>query len=342
MKRFAYLIPGLCAVFSLGACDDLGECDDPALGRTPVKVGTQVMYAGQAIIWKSCASGICHSEIATNRYGVPAGLDFDIAPVSASTVVDTDAGALGSVAQADLERLREHQRKVFDKRDSIWEQVKRDLMPPDGVGEPFRNTTNGTLITVSGGTCTDGLALGPITSNETREQLRKWLACGSPIVEANVPNLEVPAGGTVGDQFPACAPPGDPTFDNLYDLVLAPGCVTGCHEPGGSRAQFDLSTKDIAYASMVGPNAASTECDENPVMVTPNDPSKSYFYAMVGGEGGVKCSPFFMPLGSVAGLPAAELDLVKRWIEDGAPAPGVGSGGDAGTGDDASVGDAGL
>jgi len=144
MTRLAYLIPGIWAALALGACDDLGECKDPALGRVPVLVGTDVMYAGQAIMVKSCASGVCHAQNATNRYGAPAGLNFDITPVSASGTMDTDAGAVGEVAQADLARLRENQRKVFDKRSSIWKQVARDLMPPDGVGEPFRTTTNGT------------------------------------------------------------------------------------------------------------------------------------------------------------------------------------------------------
>ena len=111
---------------------------DPAQGRTPVLVGTEVMYAGQAIMVKSCAAA-CHSEGTTraNRFGAPAGLDFDIAPATCSTDAD---GGTGGVGEEQLQRLRKHQRKVFDERHAIWEQVERDLMPPDGMGEPYRTT----------------------------------------------------------------------------------------------------------------------------------------------------------------------------------------------------------
>jgi hypothetical protein len=51
-----------------------------------------------------------------------------------------------------------------------------------------------------------------------------------------------------------------------------------------------------------------------------------------------------MPQGT-AGLMGAQLDLVKRWIEAGAPGPGEGVGGDAGVvgaGDAGSASDAGV
>ncbi|MFT3927243.1 MAG: hypothetical protein QM778_32160 [Myxococcales bacterium] len=347
MTRITYLISGVCAA-SLGlGCNDLGDCTDAAKGRYPVLVGTQVMYAGQAIIATSCAAGSCHTELSSraNRYGAPAGLDFDIKPVVASGMTTTvDGREIAEISDEDLARLKKHQRKVFDSRHDIWEQVERGLMPPEGVGKPWREASAGQLIDVSGGGCTATGALAPITDKQTREILRGWLACGSPIVEANVTGLAQPVGGTVGDQFPACAPPGDPTFDNLYATVISPTCVNGCHEPGGSREQFDLSTPEIAFASLMGadgtggvPSGCSTNKDP---MVTPNKPEDSYFYAQVGGTGGSICSPV-MPFGSVDGLEPASLDLVKRWIEAGAPAPGVAVG-DAGVGDDAGAGDGGL
>jgi hypothetical protein len=171
--------------------------------------------------------------------------------------------------------------------------------------------------------------------------LRSWLACGAPIVEANVEGLAKPVGGTVGDQFPACGDgiDAEPTFDNFYEIVIVEsGCIGNCHEPGdhAGAEDFDLSSPAVAYASLMGADGmggAATDCDDNPnPMVTANDPEKSYFYTKVGGEAGPLCrSP--MPFGSEFGLPSAELDFVRRWIEAGAPGPGA-SVGDGGTSND--------
>lgn len=332
MTRSTYLISGVWAVALWGGCNDLGECTDPAQGRVPVRVGTEVMYAGQAIIVQSCAAGSCHTERTTreNRRGAPAGLDFDISPMAAEPDAD---GGIAQISAEDLQSLRKHQRKVFDERHSIWEQVEKDLMPPDGLGQPYRETSLGTLINVSSGGCPEKGQLAPITDQQTRELLRNWLACGSPIVETNVKDLDKPVGGIIGDQFPACPPPRDPTFDNVYNVIISVSCVAGCHEPsgGGGAEDFDLSSPDVAYASMMGANGMGmvpSGCANNEnFMIVPRQPGESYFYAKVGGEGGRVCKSF-MPLGS-EGLPAAELDLVRRWIEAGAPAPGVAAG-DAG------------
>src|SRR5688500_7897877 len=77
------LLAGLSALTA--GCNDLGTCDDPARGRRTVKTGSgpdQVMYAGQAIMQRSCATG-CHSSKTSGggRQGAPAGLNFDLAPI---------------------------------------------------------------------------------------------------------------------------------------------------------------------------------------------------------------------------------------------------------------------
>ncbi len=329
MTRSTYLISGVWALALAGGCNDLGECNDPAQGRVPVLVGTEVMYAGQAIIVKSCAAGSCHTAMTTpdNRCGVPRGLDFDISPAIAKPDAD---GGVARISAEDMAQLRKHQRKVFDERHLIWEQVEKDLMPPDGLGESYRRASAGSLIDVSSGDCLATGKLAPITDKQTRELLRNWLACGSPIVEANVESLTKPVGGTVGDQFPACGPIEDPTFENLYEVVLNTTCVAGCHEPDGSGGaeDFDLSSPSVAYANLMGKDGkgmAPTDCptNDNP-MITPNKPEESYFFAKVGGggdEAGKSICGFLMPLG-FDGLPPASLDLVQRWIEAGAPGPG--------------------
>ena len=329
MTRSTYLFSGVCAAALWSGCNDLGDCTDPAQGRVPVKLQTQVMYAGQAIMQGACSAGSCHTESTSRelRYGAPAGLDFDLLPAEATPDAD------GGIAQVDpeaLHRLRKHQRKVFDERHSIWEQVERGLMPPGGKGQPFRDKALGDFIDVSGGGCPEVAKLAPITDKQTQETLRNWLACGAPIIEANVPNLMKPVGGTVGDQFPACESLA-PTFDNLYSSVLS-GCVTGCHEPGDNAGAevFDLSTPQIAYASLMGSGTGMvpSNCSRNDnFMVTPGKPDESYIVAKVGG-GGTLCKNL-MPLGS-DGLDAAGLSLLKGWIEAGAPGPGAGAGNGSG------------
>ncbi len=347
--RFMYLISGVWAASWLVGCDSLGDCTDPAEGRTPVLVGNQVMYAGQAIINRSCASGSCHSEGSSRnlRRGAPAGLDFDLIPAEATPTAD---GSPAELKESDLSRLRKHQRKVFDQRHAIWEQIERGLMPPDGLGESFRTASAGALLEITqigSPGCPVTTELEPITEKSTRDLLRSWLACGAPIVEANVAGLSKPIGGTAGDQFPACVGDLEPTFDNVYKTVFtggAIGCVSGCHEPGGGGGaeDFDLSTPAIAYASLMGANGmgkAPTDCDESDAfMVVPGQPTESYFYAKVGGEGEKICGEL-MPFGSESGLFPQDLDLVRRWIEAGAPGPGVAVGtSDAG----ASANDAGA
>jgi hypothetical protein len=329
-------------------------------------VGTDVMYAGQAIMVKSCANGNCHSELASRetRYGAPAGLDFDIQPaLGTGMIMPTPDGrdVYGTNAE-DLARLRRHQRVVFDKRHLIWEQVERGLMPPGGKGEPFKQVSAGTILETdemhriqvdsTGGCTLTNTQLGPITSSETKEELKKWLACGSPVIEVNVNGLTSQLGGLVGDQTSSCSMPLAPTFDNVFSEVIMPSCVTNCHAPGGGREQFDLSTIDVAYDSIMGSDGAGgvpSNCTVNDSpMVTPSDPDMSYFYAKVGG-GGEFCDRV-MPYTTLLGLAPTPLDLVRRWIEAGAPAPGVAVDesdasvptGDAGGGEDGGAGDGGL
>jgi len=336
MTRNTFLFSAVCALGLLGGCDDLGDCTDPAQGRVPVLVGTDVMYAGQAIMVQSCAAnGVCHNANASRaqRYGAPAGLDFDVKPVTLSGAGDAGVGELG---EDDLGRLRKHQRKVFDTRHDIWQQVDRGLMPPDGAGAQWRNAKPGSLIDVSGGGCPVTKEIAPITDSETKKLLRDWLACGSPIVEANVPDLQKPVGGTVGDQFPACGAPEDATFDTLFSAVLEPNCVA-CHAPDGLPVakDFDLSTPEAAYANLMGKDGKGrvpSGCESNSnFMVTPGVPEKSYIYAVVGGKGAGTVCADLMPLGTL-GLDPVPLDVLKRWIESGAPGPGQAAG-DAGAAD---------
>lgn len=318
-------------------CDDLGKCDDPNEGRTLALTDSgRVMYAGQAVLIAACSTG-CHSSTSTGdaRVGAPAGLDFDIVPLDAE---DEDA----------LSGLQKRQRRVFDNREGIWDQVVDGLMPPDDVGAGFRTISPGTFLKYkSDGSCPGrgdpGVeAVAPIKDKAGREVLRQWLACGAPIVELNSKEITKPEPGTVGDQYPACAAgetPLDPTFDNVYEIFTARSCsIAGCHGGSAPAAALDLSSLDVAFDELLtaGGSGVPQVCDlSGDPLVTPGDPGASFLYAKL--EAGIDVSKRDSLCGSTGymppGLPVTEeqLDLVKRWIEAGAPAPGEAAGGaDAG------------
>jgi len=142
----------------IGCRPDLGECDMPtarlvvysALDGSP-------SYAGQALLQGSCGDGsFCHAERASDRFGAPADLDFDLG------LARDDAG---------LERLRRGQRHVYENRYGIMAAIEDGSMPPGDAGE--RVASLGTPY----------LDLPPLSSSSGRSIVRNWLACGVPVVE---------------------------------------------------------------------------------------------------------------------------------------------------------------
>jgi len=224
--RAGFGILVLTALASTGCQEDLGKCDEAAARKPVIRADDQVMYAGQSIVVQTCATG-CHmsTAIGAARVGAPAGLDFDIGPVASTTVAQVpvtlpDGGTVSTARAvsdtAALSGLRARQRMVYDQSSEIWEQVQDDAMPPKGVGDGFRLIADlGKFFSLGGGSaCSRGKTLGAITTSETREQLRNWLACGAPVVETQNAGLALAADakdatrvqvypGTVGDQFPS-------------------------------------------------------------------------------------------------------------------------------------------
>lgn len=335
MVRKVFLVPTLSLSLLAGCSDEkLGDCTDPNQGRRPVDVNGKVMFAGQAIMVQSCASGLCHSAAATGalRVGAPAGLDFDVEPVAATGMSTIDGQTVATVDPVELERLRAHQRKVFEHRDAIWKQVARGLMPPENYARPG---SPGKLFTREGSSCVFAeQELGSLSDPSTREELRNWLACGTPVVETTSTELTAIVGGTVGDQYPSCAgdEPTPATFENVADLFTRSCGI--CHFKGGTNEDILLNTPELIYTSLLGENrqGVPSNCDANPnPYVTPGDPSKSYILAVVlDPSAGESCTEP-MPWGSPTGLDADSRDLLRRWIEAGAPGPGESVGeGDAG------------
>jgi hypothetical protein len=308
------------------------------------------MYAGQAILLASCASG-CHSSTVTGkaRAGAPQGLDFDLAPASSGFAVrGTDGNVVAvQLRSADVAGLRRRQREIFEQRELIWDQVDNGLMPP---ADNFKNnvTNIARFMFGAGGSCPSGAKLAGF--GEAKQELRKWLACSTPIIETNSAELpHVPVSptsdagawdeaaggiaysGAVGFQFPACAITGgddggmSPTFEQVYaNVLMNPVCI-GCHSGISPMGGFDLSTQAGAYTKLLGANGQGgmTSCSaaENPrPFVKPNDPAGSYLIAKLGGAGsGTACGTYGVMPPDTQGVSGAELELVRQWILAGAP-----------------------
>ncbi len=106
--------------------------------------------------------------------------------------------------------------------------------------------------------------------------------------------------------------PTPPTFTEIYDELLSVRCADAiCH--GGGAGAMNFSTRDAAYASLVGVTAQGTSCGTSGrVRVVPSDPDASLMYQ--------KLLPT-VPCGSR--MPATPLDdddieRIADWIEAGA------------------------
>lgn len=314
----------------VGCGDEVGECEDPNRGQDTVLLNGRIQYGGQAIMNQACAQG-CHSSSAqgASRQGAPAGLDFDLQPVDpdgeeAEGLAVSDAGTIVKLRPDVASGLRERQRRVFEDRDRIWQQVKDGLMPPDGQFARFRKAVSNIFDSNDQNPCAMGKAFESISEKSSQDVLRKWLSCGAPIVESTSPEvMSYGAAGAAGYQYPACGvTPGDGgtgsdgggggteiTIESVH-MRLFSQC-TDCHSPDGQQ-EPDLSTPDKAYAVLV--EDSEMQCDGKPY-VTKGDPTQSYFYEILK-ETRPGCGTPRMPPGGA--LTAAELKLVSDWIAGGA------------------------
>jgi hypothetical protein len=129
-------------------------------------------------------------------------------------------------------------------------------------------------------------------------------ACGSQASEPLAVNGRTPAAD-------GAAPPAKVTFTEVYDQVLNGSCLS-CHT--GIIGQFDgldMSTKATAYANTV--NKSSSRCAPE-TLVVPGHAESSLLYLKVTSP---PCGSL-MPQNAPA-LPQSSLDLIKTWIDEGAP-----------------------
>ncbi|MDB4974130.1 MAG: hypothetical protein JWN48_2471 [Myxococcaceae bacterium] len=341
--------------FSALACtEDVGPCDDPLQGKDTVLIGSQLQYGGQAIMNTSCAN-ICHSSAARGkaRNGAPEGLDFDVRPLDESSALSVQTNKDGNkvleLPPADVSGLRERQRKIFEKRNSIWQQVKDGMMPPDGKFD-FTRLLDSIHDSNEKAPCSGAKrAFQDIESKPSQDVLRNWLSCNVPIIEvtgaavssvvavgdadAGTDGIIAGLAGQAGYQYHSCSstpsngdgglgggdsgtPPAPSvvTIEQLNDPIFVGAACSACH-PGLNPAgvKLDLSSVDKAYTTLVMDKAV--KCNGKPY-ITPGDVSKSWFYDVVSlDDPGCKTErmPQLMPK-----LSAAKLKLISDWIAAGA------------------------
>jgi hypothetical protein len=110
-----------------------------------------------------------------------------------------------------------------------------------------------------------------------------------------------------------------PTFANV-ERIFDTTCASLCHIPG--FIAVDLS-HGHAWANLVGRLAPDPPNRCGGPLVTPGDVSRSYLYVKLTRGLGMQCNPQggLMPVGDPFStpLPDCQIDLVRRWIEAGAP-----------------------
>ena len=307
---------------ALGGCSpSLGPCDEDAANRFVVDGEGTVMYAGQALINSSCAYGSCHTSgvEGSSREGVPFGLDFDL-PVG-------EVDALGEPDPDFLGRLTEGSARVSNRASSIWAEVHAGTMPPSGRSDLDAAVQRYVLVDYDLGRCDFGDSLPSLRSSEGRQILKSWLACGAPVVEARDPLLADFDDGAVGLRTPVCD--AEPTtnvdpFTLMYEGVNA-NCTFGCHSPGGTSEDIDLSTAALAYEVFTTRAPTTDDCSVSisNVMVDTANPSQSYLLHKL------EDSTIPRDQRPICGDPMPSLlphqprltARVRAWIETGAPPP---------------------
>lgn len=125
---------------------------------------------------------------------------------------------------------------------------------------------------------------------------------------------------------PSCAPPKT-KFSEVYAVLTASTCLT-CHIPGGAgvlQGKLNMASADSAYANLVGTLVADQTLAPGWVRVKAGSTDSSMFVIKV--EAGLKGVNPKLPNGTTyyssmpltgAPLSKAKIDLIKKWILDGA------------------------
>jgi hypothetical protein len=285
---------------------DLGTCDLKAATTVVFLDGTPYVE-GQALMYQSCAGSTCHASgaVGGGRVGAPHGLNFDVQPLTKSA---TDA---------DLSVLRSGINEVRNEADELWAVIDSGKMPPGKAGD------RPDLAWYSDAAGTTPAMLTGLDLAEARDNIRNWLACQAPIVAATTdsPLAQKAKGMLLGAVMdPGMSTIGG-TFQSVYDNLLT--TCTVCHgaTPAYKYLGLDFSTKDAAFASLVGKDAfagADAKCGGRGKLVAPGNCQMSLLYQKLSlKKGAAELCGDPMPLNG-ATVSAASQKAVCDWIMAGA------------------------
>jgi hypothetical protein len=136
------------------------------------------------------------------------------------------------------------------------------------------------------------------------------------------------SGGLIGAvallvSITGCDAPGDrePSWSYIHGAILLPNCATSnCHSNlgasplGTSAAGLQLDGRESSYFVLTGRACEGTSTIEPPAgnVVVPGEPERSKLLHLLRGDE-VDRMPPDVP------LPDAEIELIERWILEGAP-----------------------
>jgi hypothetical protein len=251
---------GVCLTGLSGCKRDLGECnldgetpdgqpiDGPAAFDIAYRAADGLpMYEGQALVQSTCGDGsFCHAPAAVggDRFGVPAGLNFDVAlgctdassdPSCAQPIQSCEGGQTSSAYCDSLTRLQNNQSEINSWAEGMVQEIRQGRMPP---GEAGRSVVNPAPWLRK----SDGSELPPLGSSEGQDIVRNWLACQAPVIaRTETPpsaELELEPCPSVDDEI--CiynGPEGnlpDPEWGSIYWSIMFTRCVI-CHGPANSN-----------------------------------------------------------------------------------------------------------
>jgi hypothetical protein len=135
----------------------------------------------------------------------------------------------------------------------------------------------------------------------------------------------------VGAIASGCGSPNRPAeWEYISPVIVEPNCASGsCHSPGTAAAGLDFSNPDVGYSSLTrlwvwivdrtkegttgcGQRDGTTVCERQyRPLVTPYDPAQSRLVSMLRGRNAPRMPPD-------RPLDEADIELIERWILDGA------------------------
>lgn len=324
------------SLFVISACRaPLGECDNAALSIVYTQDSTAnrvvPMYDGQALLVESCgaAGGNCHNASATGdlRQGVPLGFDLNLQPYIAGACDDPES----ALCLQEQHRLRSASRISYEYRRLSFSEVEQERMPPTTPTSDVSSFAFRAYIREQQ-SLDQATALPSLATDEGKEIVRNWFACGAPVVG----RVEIPTSATttVGARC-----------DNDEDTVIYGDCVTGasvqpvtaswadihsnfilrnnCASPSchGGEVEPNLMNASDAYSNLVGQTSAGNyACGTTETYVVPNNPDASLFFDKINSTtlNPPSCGDP-MAQSRTVDYSQETLDAIRAWIDAGAP-----------------------